>query len=183
MSFIGILPILLLGAVLIGLGFYIWKRRRFLSVIPLAIGFLLILYGFNVYSNAKSKKQATRDYQLLLRELGREDMQQFIAENPDEETLYFVSLASQAFYRTTERFPSQRDRVMPLLAEYTKWVGDSRNFTVWTNTRSWKDNSPTQALSSGITRILARTRPTPSASDRSANTWGAEYLMPATNTW
>lgn len=141
MSIIGILPTVLLGALFIAVGVFVWKKKRLVSAIPFLIGAMLILYGFNIYANAKGRKQATRDYNLLVRELGRKDFRQFLAESDDEETIYFVSLASQALYRTAERFPSQKERVMPLLAEFTKWIGDSRKFPIWRGTRYWKDHA------------------------------------------
>lgn len=141
MSIVGVLPAMLLASVFLLLAWLVWRRKGYWALLPFGMGALLFLYALQLYGTARGHSQALADYQQLLRLLEREEVRALILSDPNEENLYLLSLASQAMYQTVQRFPAQRERVAPLMAEWAAWAADSRRFGNWAKSRRWNEEA------------------------------------------
>lgn len=141
MSFVGVLPLIIIGLVFGGLGYFVWKKAKWWALLPFLVGLITILYAFSIYSNAKERKNGQRDYFLLEREIAKNDLIQEWQENPTEENLYFISLCSQALYRVAKLYPGEEERIFPQLRSFAEWVVNRKNFTNWNRKSRWAEEA------------------------------------------
>ncbi|NJO87056.1 MAG: hypothetical protein HC821_03275 [Lewinella sp.] len=107
---------------------------------PYGLAAYFVLFGLSIYSNALEHRTGIQDFYQLMAEVEKEDFRNYLLANPNEESLYFVSLCSQALYLTAQRFPQLKAQIVPKLAAYANWVVDARRFSEWRMAGQWNES-------------------------------------------
>lgn len=139
MSFVGVLPHIVIGLVFLGLAYVVYQRKRWAAVLPVLMGLGFILFSLSIYTTAQNRSLNQKDYYLLVRSLRQNDFRQYLEANPTDANLYFASLASQALYRVARAQPQEKETVVPLLRWLGNWVTDTRKFPQWRRKNRWAE--------------------------------------------
>lgn len=131
-------PALLFSLAFLLPAWWLWRSgRRAWSVIPLVICLLLLGVTCAIQLANVNRTQAAHDTEILLAELGSEDLFVFNTLSDPEEALFLASSGSQALYAAAQKGAVAGGRIDSILSLLAEAVTDRRRFPVWNRSRDW----------------------------------------------
>ncbi len=133
-----LLQIICATSLFFGLGYLLRKRLpTWTRILYLLGGILTVLLAF-IWTTEVAGWQRRAHLNQLLYNLRNAQFRAYLeTQAPREETLFFLSLTSQAIFQEIDRHPERKAELLPFLRWMADWVTEPERFPQWRSPGSW----------------------------------------------